>query len=116
DAGDGDGGGRTSDGAPSAPDAPDAGSGSACQQVCWRVVPRLANPEEGESESFVSEECRCPEGYACTASQTVGTGVATRNGLGGYHDPAVGEENVPTGRGMATYKVCEPVDRQHPSA
>lgn len=89
--------------------APD---GAVCAQVCWRVVPRLANPEEGETETFTSDECRCPDGHACTGRQTVRTGVETRHGLGGYHDPAVGDENVLTGRGMATYPVCEPIDRQ----
>jgi hypothetical protein len=108
--------GNAIDGGP-ATDAPDAGNATGCAQVCWRVVPRLKNPEEGETESFTSEECRCPDGYACTGTQTVNTGVATRNGLRGYHDPpTMGDESTLTGRGMATYKVCEPIDRQKPPA
>jgi hypothetical protein len=100
-----------------APDAPAGDLGSACQStMCWRVVPRLSNPEEGETETFVSDECRCADGWACTGTQTVSTGVATRTGLGGYHDPAVGDENIPTGRATATYKVCQPTDRTNPAA
>jgi hypothetical protein len=111
-----DGGGLASDGGSPPADAPAPANGDGgCVQVCWQAVPRLANPEEGETEVFVSEECRCPDGFACSSKQTISTGVTTRTGLGGYHDPAVGEENVPTGRGTATYQVCEPIDRGSPA-
>src|SRR6185369_4947237 len=72
--------------------------------------------EEGETETFVSDECRCPDGYACTGTQTLSTGISTQTGLGYFDDPAASKDSLPTGRGTATYRVCEPVDRQHPPA
>src|SRR5262245_2979048 len=61
-----------------------AGDGG-CAQVCWRPIARLMTPEEGETQEFVSQECRCPDGFACSGSLTTKAGVPTRTGLGGYH-------------------------------
>ena len=102
---------------PAVSDGPLASSDDGgCQQVCWRTVPRLANPEEGETETFVSDECRCPDGYACTGTQTISTGVSTLTGLGALFDPAAEQDSTPTGRGTATYRVCQAIDPQNPPA
>jgi hypothetical protein len=66
-----------------------ADSASGCASVCWRPLARPVNPLEGEAATFMSEECRCPQGFACTGAKTISTPRLT-----------------------STHPVCEPLDRR----
>jgi hypothetical protein len=64
-----------------------ADTASGCASVCWQPLARPPMPVEGETATFSSEECRCPQGFACTGSKTV---MAPRL--------------------TSTYPVCQPLD------
>ena len=72
---------------------PDGGADAAsgCESVCWHPMARPPNPVEGETATFVSEECRCPQGFACTGSKTVTSPRLT-----------------------STYPVCQPLAQRRP--
>jgi hypothetical protein len=70
-----------------------ADSASGCESVCWHPMARPPSPVEGESATFASEECRCPQGFACTGTKTVSGPRLT-----------------------STYPVCQPASAQSPLA